>query len=556
MLKRFSVREKGDKERETRIVSYYPKCKIPFPAIAQAKKGSKRRYLQDLLPFNRKSNAEKIQKYLERCLQHPILSRSSLTHDFTRVQREEDVDLVSQSTCATLVTANNKANYIDSATSFIVEKKQSQPPMTPEDFKLIKVLGKGCIGKVLLVRSKRDNQLYALKAIQKQWVIQQKEMTHIRAERDILVGLRKQPFLVQLYHVFQTPSTLFFLLEYHAGGDLATQLSLFPKLTPKKTHFYTAEIIQGLEVLHNHGIVYRDLKPENVLIGKDGHIVLTDFGLSKIFKPDDADEQGIYLTQTFCGTAEYLAPEILLGEPYTFAVDFWSLGTLLFEMLSGMTPFWAEKHIEMYQRVIKEPLTFPPSFDKNTRSLLSGVERLGWGDNGIELIKMHPYYENIDWELLQRRQLEPPFIPTIKDEIDVSHFDTAFTKLPVRISQSSAVQQDIFDPFNFDLSTTELQIANERILQKRQSTPFTFLADSHMNKKRQLSPRGVPGSSSSMLISEILGSSTLKKTLHGKTVTKLQRTPSVTSTLNNSVYSAQTVENHLPSVAEPYHFSP
>lgn len=189
------------------------------------------------------------------------------------------------------------------------------------------------------MRSKRDGQLYALKSIKKNWVIQQKEMIHTRAERDILVLLRDQPFLVNLHHVFQNPSQLFLVLDYYAGGDIATQLSLMSSFSEERTRFYAAEIIHGLGILHQYGIVYRDLKPENVLIGRDGHIVLTDFGLSKIFSIDDVDEENVPSTQTFCGTAEYLAPEILLGERYTFVVDFWSLGTLLFEMLAGTVSY-------------------------------------------------------------------------------------------------------------------------------------------------------------------------------------------------------------------------
>jgi serine/threonine protein kinase len=166
-------------------------------------------------------------------------------------------------------------------------------------------------------------------------VIQQKEIIHTRAERDILVLLRSQPFLVNLHHVFQTSSQLFLVLDYYAGGDIATQLSISSSFSEDRARFYAAEIVHGLGILHKHGIVYRDLKPENILIGRDGHIVLTDFGLSKIFTPDDVSIEGVPSTQTFCGTAEYLAPEILLGEKYTFVVDFWSLGTLLFEMLAG-----------------------------------------------------------------------------------------------------------------------------------------------------------------------------------------------------------------------------
>ncbi|OAD04573.1 hypothetical protein MUCCIDRAFT_36903, partial [Mucor lusitanicus CBS 277.49] len=341
--------------------------------------------------------------------------------------------------------------------------------MTLADYDLLKVLGKGCMGKVLLVRSKRNERLYALKSIKKKWVIKQKELIHTRAERDILVRLRRQPFLAQVHHVFQTPCELFLVLEYYAGGDIATQLSNMSCFDQERTKFYAAEIVYGLGILHEHGIVYRDLKPENVLIGRDGHIILTDFGLSKIFSEQDVDEYNVPSTQTFCGTAEYLAPEILLGEPYTFVVDFWSLGTLLYEMLAGTTPYWADTHMEMYKRVLEDSLEFPSDFDPITCSFLTGLlekeacERLGWGEDGIEEIKAHPYFGFIaDWEHVGQLKLRPPYIPFIRDEQDISNFDDMFTSLPVKISQSSQVdvlvdeleqqqqQQDPFEGFSFN----------------------------------------------------------------------------------------------------------
>ncbi|KAG1452940.1 hypothetical protein G6F55_008403 [Rhizopus delemar] len=432
-------------EFHQKISFYYPKCKLSFPSLRHCRE---KRLLK---LFHRKTNAEKIKKYLERCFQHSAISHSSLLRDFTRVQRDEDVLLSTQPTYMTLIPAMHPKPVGDKPVPDTTRSSQA----TIDDFSLIRVLGKGCIGKVLLVRSKRDHRLYALKAIQKQWVLRQKELVHTRAERDILVCLRNQPFLVQLHQVFQTSSSLFLLLDYHSGGDLATQLSLTTTFTPTRTRFYAAEIVQGLSALHGHGIIYRDLKPENVLIGRDGHIVLTDFGLSKLFKEDETP-----LTHTFCGTAEYLAPEILLGEAYGFVVDFWSLGTLIYEMLYGITPFWAETHINMYRRVIKDRLQFPSSFDKPTRDFLSGLlekeakERLGW--NGIQEIQSHPYFQSIDWTLAANRQLTPPYVPVIKDEADVSHFDELFTNMPVRISQSSDVQQDPFDSFDFDLSSSSL----------------------------------------------------------------------------------------------------
>ncbi|KAI9277570.1 kinase-like domain-containing protein [Sporodiniella umbellata] len=300
-------------EFHQKIRLYYSKTKIGLPSLQspQSQFSSKLKSFHNLLP--RKSNAEKIQRYLERCFAHPVLSNSSLLKDFTRVQRDEDTFIL-------LPTSDDM---------------KAIPPIPPtlEDFDLIKVLGKGCIGKVLLVRSKKSNQLYALKTMQKKKILDQKELDHIQAERDITIRLRNQPFIVHLHHVFQSESALFFLLDYHPGGDLAAQLATRYSFPPETVRMYAAEIVQGLSVIHQHGIVYRDLKPENVLISESGHLVLADFGLSKMLT--ETDSEGIPLTQTFCGTAEYLAPEILLGEPYTFVVDFWSLGTLLYEMLTG-----------------------------------------------------------------------------------------------------------------------------------------------------------------------------------------------------------------------------
>ncbi|GAN04523.1 Ser/Thr protein kinase [Mucor ambiguus] len=558
-------------EFHQKIRFHYPRSKISFPSLSNPPRKSqqqhqlhqqkhhhqqqgkdqhtlrysKRRSFLDLLPFSRKkSNASKVEKYLERCFQHPIIGISSILRDFTSVQRDEDATLTSQHTSTTLIptveiksSADNTkftgplpplpSSTLFSCSPLLLPSSQQQQQRQPQqqqihlpliqvnavnkplpkiissttpltslaqqtpsptlgpcivpaaittaqshipsditlaDYDLLKVLGKGCMGKVLLVRSKRNEQLYALKSIKKKWVMKQKELIHTRAERDILVRLRNQPFLAQVHHVFQTPSELFLVLEYYPGGDIATQLSNISCFDEERTKFYAAEIVYGLGILHEHGIVYRDLKPENVLIGRDGHIILTDFGLSKIFTEQDVDEYNVPSTQTFCGTAEYLAPEILLGETYTFVVDFWSLGTLLYEMLAGTTPYWADTHMEMYKRVLEDSLEFPSNFDPITCSFLTGLlekeacERLGWGEDGIEEIKAHPYFDFIkDWKHVGQHKLKPPYIPFIQNEQDISHFDDMFTGLPVKISQSSHVnmdeqeqQQDPFEGFSFN----------------------------------------------------------------------------------------------------------
>lgn len=260
---------------------------------------------------------------------------------------------------------------------------------------------------LLAQRDDREGQLYAIKAIHKRHVLAHRELAHTLTEQRILREVAvndDNPFVVRLSWSFQNRENLFLVLDFHPGGDLATQLSRFGRLGKDRTRFYTAEIVEGLEGLHNAGVIYRDLKPENILLNAQGHIVLTDFGLSKQFdrrkteagssppwlsgrspsnvasivrsvSPDDID--GPETTTSFCGTAEYLAPEVLLGSAYSYPVDLWSLGTMVFEMLMGVTPFYSEDHGTMYRRVLHETLKVDDSYlDSETRALLRGVSRV------------------------------------------------------------------------------------------------------------------------------------------------------------------------------------
>ncbi|KAI8604776.1 kinase-like domain-containing protein, partial [Dissophora ornata] len=311
-----------------------------------------------------------------------------------------------------------------------------------DDFQLIRVLGKGCMGKVILVREHKSKKLFALKAISKEWVILQREIEHTKSERNILANVARisHPFLIKLRHSFQSNAQLFMVLDYYPGGDIATQLAKWHSFEPERCLFYAAEIVLGIEELHRQGIVYRDLKPENILLAIDGHIVLTDFGLSKQFPTFSASSP--YLaeekTNTFCGTAEYLAPEILRAAEYSYAVDWWSLGTLLFEMLTGITPFWAENHAQMYQRVLEDELEIPMGIDQNAANLLSGLlerdpeRRLG--SQGATEVKMHPYFESIDWSVAMQRKLPCPYVPELLSEEDLSNFDDTFLTMTPRLS--------------------------------------------------------------------------------------------------------------------------
>ncbi|KAG1081552.1 hypothetical protein G6F42_022905 [Rhizopus arrhizus] len=297
-----------------------------------------------------------------------------------------------------------------------------------DHLEMIKVLGKGCMGKVVLVRSQITKELYALKSIVKEHVIEQREITHTLDERNILAKLAEidHPYLAKLHTSFQDEHRLYLLTNYYCGGDLATHMARLYNFTPECALFYAAEIIDGIGELHRLGVLYRDLKPENILLSGDGHIVLTDFGLSKWLTEEDD-----YTTQTFCGTAEYLAPEVLLGEAYSFTIDYWSFGTILYEMLAGITPFWADNHSDMYQRVLTDVLEFPADvFDYETAEFLSDIldrdPRTRLGAQGVEEIKDHVYFADISWDDIRNRRLQPPYLPPVTDELDFTNFDPDF----------------------------------------------------------------------------------------------------------------------------------
>lgn len=327
-----------------------------------------------------------------------------------------------------------------------------------DHLEMIKVLGKGCMGKVLLVRSRKTRELYALKSILKEHVIEQREITHTLDERNILTKLSaiNHPYLAKLHTSFQDEHRLYLLTNYYCGGDLATHMAKLYSFPKECAMFYAAEIIDGIGELHKLGVLYRDLKPENILLTGDGHIILTDFGLSKWLEPSEN-----YSTQTFCGTAEYLAPEVLLGESYSFGIDHWSFGTILYEMLAGITPFWADNHADMYRRVLEDPLEFPADiFDYETAEFISDIldrdPRTRLGANGVDEIKDHVYFADISWDDIRNRRLQPPYLPPVTDnELDFKNFDPDFlamtpqlTPVPSEVEFSDEIQ-DIFDNYSF-----------------------------------------------------------------------------------------------------------
>ncbi|KAI4843753.1 kinase-like protein [Aureobasidium sp. EXF-8845] len=300
----------------------------------------------------------------------------------------------------------------------------------PEDFEILRLIGKGTFGQVFQVRKKDTQRIYAMKVLSKKVIVQKKEIAHTIGERNILVrtATADSPFIVGLKFSFQTPADLYLVTDYMSGGELFWHLQREGRFHEGRAKFYIAELILALRHLHQSDIVYRDLKPENILLDANGHIALCDFGLSKanLSKGDT--------TNTFCGTTEYLAPEVLLDEQgYTKMVDFWSLGVLVFEMCCGWSPFYAEDTQQMYKNIAFGKVRFPrDALSTEGRNFVKGLlnrnpnHRLGAKADADELMA-HAFFADIDWDALGRKALVPPFKPKLKGELDVSNFDPEFT---------------------------------------------------------------------------------------------------------------------------------
>ncbi|KAK0216968.1 kinase-like domain-containing protein [Armillaria novae-zelandiae] len=327
-------------------------------------------------------------------------------------------------------------------------KPTRNEPLTIEAFDLLKVIGKGSFGKVMQVRKKDTQRIYALKTIRKAHIAQRPgEITHILAERTVL-ALVNNPFIVPLKFSFQNPDKLYLVMSFVNGGELFYHLQREGKFDQDRSRFYAAELLCALEHLHGFNVVYRDLKPENILLDYTGHIALCDFGLCKLNMSETEK------TNTFCGTPEYIAPELLESQGYTKTVDWWTLGVLLYEMMTGLPPFYDENVNTMYQRILTDPLHFPPDMSVEAKSVMTGLlqrdpsRRLG--ANGGEEIKRHPFFARyIDWNRLLAKRYPPPFKPSVESVLDVANFDPDFTNEEAQDSvvTDSALSETVQDQF-------------------------------------------------------------------------------------------------------------
>ncbi|XP_067126460.1 RAC serine/threonine-protein kinase [Centruroides vittatus] len=336
--------------------------------------------------------------------------------------------------------------------------------ITLDNFEFLKVLGKGTFGKVILCREKATGQLYAIKVLKKEVIIAKDEVAHTLTENRVLRNT-KHPFLISLKYSFQTADRLCFVMEYVNGGELFFHLSRERIFSEERTKFYGGEILLALDYLHTQGIIYRDLKLENLLLDKDGHIKIADFGLCK------EDISYGATTKTFCGTPEYLAPEVLEDTDYGLAVDWWGLGVVMYEMMCGRLPFYNRDHDILFELILVEEVKFPKSLTPDAKNLLSGLlikdpkKRLGGGPDDAKEIMIHSFFRGMNWQDLLEKKVTPPFKPQVTSDTDTRYFDQEFTGESVELtppdhgplnSITEELEQPYFQQFSFHGSSSAL----------------------------------------------------------------------------------------------------
>lgn len=367
----------------------------------------------------------------------------------------EDAEMVSENPEEVICTQNSmemQSNGCSESHEIEVREvvRDGHEKAEPGHFELLKVLGQGSFGKVFLVRKivgKDVGTLYAMKVLRKA-TLKVRDRVRTKMERNILVDV-EHPFIVRLHYAFQTEGKLYLILDFLRGGDLFSRLSKQLMFTEEDVKFYLAELALALDHIHKLGIIYRDLKPENILLDIEGHISLTDFGLSK--QPLDDTK-----TYSFCGTVEYMAPEIVNRKGHSFAADWWSYGVLMFEMLTGSLPFQGDSRKKTMTHILKAKIGMPSNLSPEAQALLrvlfkrNPVNRLGYG--GGEEIKNHIFFATIDWEALYRKQIKPPFKPAASREDHAFYFDNEFTCKTPKDSPGvpvSANAHELFRGFSF-----------------------------------------------------------------------------------------------------------
>lgn len=314
-----------------------------------------------------------------------------------------------------------------------------------EDFEVLKVVGQGAFAKVYQVRKHGSSEIFAMKVMRKDRIFEKDHAEYMKAERDILTKV-DHPFIVQLKYSFQTKYRLFLVLDFVNGGHLFFQLYRQGLFREELACFYTAEIVSAVSHLHDNGIMHRDLKPENILLDAEGHVMLTDFGLAKQF--DESTR-----SNSMCGTLEYMSPEIVQGRGHDKAADWWSVGILMYEMLTGKPPFRGGNRQKIQQKIVKDKIKLPGFLSSEAHSLLKGLlqkessRRLGSGVGGSNEIKNHSWFKSINWKKLEGREIKPSFVPQVAGKQCIANFDECWTNLPPVLDSPAASPKCNENPF-------------------------------------------------------------------------------------------------------------
>lgn len=364
-------------------------------------------------------------------------------------------------------------------TSSLLYRRDTLVNATFEDFELISIVGRGTFGKVYLVKKTLDRKLFAMKVIRKDIVIEHESIESLMLEKMILTQVN-HPFIIGLNYVFQKAYRIYFIMDFVQGGELFKHLTDAKRFAEDKTKFYAAQIALALGYLHDSQIIYRDLKPENILIGKDGYIMLADFGLAKMIGPSGEDPN------SFCGTPEYLSPEMIVGSGHDHTLDWWALGILIYEMIIGIPPFYNQNKHQMYNLIQHAPIRWPQKdkhgieVSRDARDLISKMlnknrrERLGQNKD-VEEILSHPWFADLNIEDLKHKRLPAPFVPQVASQRDLQNFDAdvvgqGLTEsiLPDEAKAAIQKQKDAFKDFG-PMKRTDSEASSGNILSQSSS---------------------------------------------------------------------------------------
>ncbi|KAL9256029.1 Serine/threonine-protein kinase AtPK2/AtPK19-like protein [Drosera capensis] len=381
---------------------------------------------------------------------HSLVGPSTIVSPSTKLNKMslcEAVDAEDLLECA--ISTENSSTIGPCIDAGCLDHDTRMEKVSLEDFEILKVVGQGSFAKVFQVRKKGTSEICAMKVMKKDKIMEQNQAEYMKAERDILTKI-DHPFIVQLRYSFQNKYKLYLVLNFVNGGHLFFQLYHQGLFREDLARIYAAEIISAVSHLHSNGIMHRDLKPENILLDADGHVVLTDFGVAKHF-------QGNERSNSMCGTVEYMAPEIVMGKGHDKAADWWSVGVLIFEMLTGKPPFVGNRE-KVQVKIVKDKIKLPGFLTSEAHSLLKALlqkdpsKRLGSGQTGVEEIKRHKWFKPINWKKLEGKEIIPSFRPEVAGNECTANFEKRWTDMPALDSPAASPKFDgnlIFKDFTY-----------------------------------------------------------------------------------------------------------